>query len=61
MYGLLVESIVDFTRKKFGNGVWEKVRAKAKLDNYTFSTHQQYSETMFLKLVKCLADVTSKS
>ena len=60
MYGLLIESIVDFTKRRYGNGVWEKVRAKAKIDNYMFSTHQQYSETLFLKLMKCLADVTSE-
>lgn len=61
MYGLLVESIVDFTKRKYGEAVWERVRIKAKIENFTFSTHQQYSETLFLKLIKALADVTSKN
>ena len=59
MYGLLVESVVDFTKRKYGPAIWEKVRVKAKIDNHTFSTHQQYSETLLMKLIKALADVTS--
>ncbi len=60
MYGLLVESIADFTKRKYGAAVWERARIKAKIDAHTFSTHNQYSETIFQKLIKALADVTSK-
>jgi hypothetical protein len=58
MYGLLIEALVEFIKRKYGNSVWENVRRKAKIENYMFSTHQQYSETLFSKIVKCLADIT---
>ena len=57
MYGLLIEAIIDFIKRRYGSAVWEKVRKKAKIENYSFSTHQQYSETLFLKTIKCLSDV----
>lgn len=60
MYGLLIESIADFTKRVYGNVIWENVRKKARIDHYTFSSHQQYSETLMLKLLKCLAEVTGE-
>lgn len=58
MYGLLVESVVDFIKTKYGASVWETVRKKAKIDNQVFSTHQQYSETLMQRIVKNLSEVT---
>lgn len=60
MYGLLIESIIDYIKRKFGNLVLEKVRKNAKLEQYAFSTHQQYSETLFHKLIKSLSEVAGK-
>lgn len=58
MYGLLLESIAEFAKRLYGNAVWDKVRKKAKIDNIAFSSHHQYSETLFQKIMKILADVT---
>ena len=58
MYGLLIESIAEFAKRVYGNLVWENVRKKAKIDYYSFSTHQQYSETLMIKIVKALAECT---
>lgn len=60
MYGLLIESVVDFIKRRYGNTILEKVKKKAKVDNYSFSTHQQYSETFLLKMMKALAEVTGR-
>ena len=60
MYGLLIESIVEFIKRRYGNATWDTIRKKAKLDNSLFSTHQQYSETLFIRIMRCLADTTSK-
>ena len=61
MYGLLIESIAEFTKRVYGNAVWDSVRKKAKIDYYSFSTSQQYSETLMTKLIKCLAEVTEQN
>jgi hypothetical protein len=58
MYGLLIESLVEIIKSKYGNSVWEVVRKKAKINNQIFSTHQQYSETLILRIVKHLSDST---
>lgn len=60
MYGLLIESVADFIRRKYGNATWDQVRKKAKIDNHSFSTHQQYSETFFLRAIKALAEIVGK-
>ena len=60
MYGLLIEAIIEYTKKVHGSQVWEKVRNKAKITNHSFSAHQQYSETLFVKLCKCVGEITSK-
>ena len=33
MYGLLIEAVVDFAKKRYGDAVWEKARKMAKIDN----------------------------
>ena len=60
MYGLLLEAIADYTRKHHGNDAWNKVVHKVKLSNVSFSAHQQYSETLFVKLCKTVGEVISK-
>ena len=60
MYGLLIESVIESTKKNYGVEVWEKARKRAKLENYSFSAHQQYSETLFVKLCKCVGEVVGE-
>jgi hypothetical protein len=60
MYGLLIEAIMEATKKLYGVEVWEKARKRAKVTNYSFSAHQQYSETLFVKLCKAVGEVVSK-
>jgi hypothetical protein len=61
MYGLLIEAVIDFTKKKYGNAIWEKVKKLAKIESYNFATTQQYSETLFNKIIKSLIEATSKN
>ena len=58
MYGLLLESIAEFAKRLYGTAVWDQVRKKAKIEHISFASHNQYSETLFQKVMKCLADVT---
>ncbi len=58
MYGLLLESVAEFAKRLYGTAVWDQVRKKAKIENHSFSSHHQYSETLFLKLMKALAEAT---
>ena len=58
MYGLLIESMVETIKSKYGVAIWEQVKKKAKIDNQCFSTHQQYSETLIQRIVKHLSDAT---
>ncbi len=60
MYGLLIEAVIDFTKRKYGDAVWEKVKRLAKIESYTFTSQQQYSETLLTKIIKCLVEATSK-
>ena len=59
MYGLLIETVIEYTKRIHGEQVWEKVKEKAKITNHSFSAQQQYSETLFLKICKCVGEVTS--
>jgi|LakMenE01Jun11ns_1017448.scaffolds.fasta_scaffold5680732_1 hypothetical protein len=58
MYGLLIESVVEVIKKKYGDAVWDVVRKRAKIEYPVFSPHQQYSETLVQRIVKHLAEVT---
>ncbi len=60
MYGLLIEAVIDFTKRNYGEPVWEKVKRLAKIETYTFTAQQQYSETLFTKIIKCLVEATSE-
>ena len=59
MYGLLIEAIIEYTKRIHGEQVWEKVKEKSKITNHSFNAQQQYSETLFLKICKCVGEVTS--
>merc|ERR1712127_1099786 len=60
MYGLLLESIADFAKRLYGTAVWDAVRKKARVDMVSFSSHHQYSETLFQRIMKTLAEVTDQ-
>ena len=60
MYGLLIESIAEFAKRVYGKEVWDNVRKRAKIDFHSFSTQQQYSETLITKIIKTLAEITGK-
>jgi hypothetical protein len=59
MYGLLIESIIESIKRKYGNKLWEEVKRKAKIEQEFFNTHQQYSEAIIQKILKCLSIITS--
>jgi hypothetical protein len=60
MYGLLVESIIEIVKTKFGSHVWDQIRTKTRLDNDNVTTHQQYSEALIQKIVKTLSEITGE-
>jgi hypothetical protein len=59
MYGLVIESIIEAIKTKFGERVWLEVRKKAKIEQEFFNTHQQYSEATIQKIIRSLSSVTS--
>lgn len=59
MYGLVIESIIEAIKTKFGERVWLEVRKKAKIEQEFFNTHQQYSEATIQKIIRSLSTVTS--
>ena len=59
MYGLIIETIIEAIKIKYGEKTWVEVRKKAKIEQEFFNTHQQYSEATVSKIIRCLAAVTS--
>jgi guanylate cyclase len=60
MYGVLIASIVDTIKAKFGMQVWGQVRKKANLEVYEITPHKQYNESIIKKIVKALEEVTGR-
>ncbi|XP_077866611.1 soluble guanylate cyclase gcy-31-like [Saccoglossus kowalevskii] len=44
MYGLIIESICEYLRDRYGEEKWMMIRERAGLQKFTFATHQIYSE-----------------
>lgn len=61
MYGLLLESVVDYIIDTFGEDKWNEIAQKADVHNVSFSTHNQYSETTMATLAKVASEVTGES
>ena len=61
MYGLLIESVCEFIREKFGEQNWLKIRDKSRVHEYTFVTHRMYSEKIIPRLAQAVYDVTGYS
>ena len=39
MYGLILESIADSIKRKYGNDTWNKIRTKAGITHLNFGRH----------------------
>lgn len=61
VYGIILESIVECIKNRYGENVWEQVKKKSKVGQDFFNTHQQYSESIVQKLLRNLSLVTSKT
>jgi hypothetical protein len=59
MYGLIIESIIETIKTRYGDRVWQEVRKKSKIEQEFFNTHQQYSEATVQKILRCLTVITS--
>jgi hypothetical protein len=35
MYGLLIETVIDFAKRKYVYAIWEKVKKEAKIQSYS--------------------------
>lgn len=57
MYGLLIQSVVTFIRNKYGDETWEQIKEMLHLDVDSFSSFQQYGETLFLRISKALSEL----
>jgi guanylate cyclase, other len=60
MYGLLFESIFECIKLKYGDDVLAKVCDLTDTSSVIFSTNQQYSESLFPFIMKCLAEITNQ-
>jgi guanylate cyclase, other len=60
MYGLLIEAVIDVIKRKYGEEMWLEISKKCKLQSNSFSTQQQYSETLIIKITKCLSQTLNK-
>ena len=59
MYGLIIESIIEAIKVRFGEKVWLDIRKKARIEQEFFNTHQQYSEATVQKIIRTLTVLTS--
>ncbi|XP_072172124.1 soluble guanylate cyclase gcy-31-like [Diadema setosum] len=58
MYGLLIESVCEFIKEKFGEAAWLKIRDRSRVHEYTFVTHRMYSEKIIPRLAQAVHDIT---
>ncbi|XP_041472272.1 soluble guanylate cyclase 88E-like [Lytechinus variegatus] len=61
MYGLLIESVCEFIKEKFGEDDWLRIKEKSRVHEYTFVTHRMYSEKIIPRLGQAVQDVTGYS
>lgn len=52
MYGLILENMVEYIKKAFGEEKWEEVRRASQVDTPSFSVHQVYPENLIPRLAK---------
>ena len=61
MYGLLLQSVIEIIRAKYGQETWEQIKTMLQLDANSFSAFQQYGETLFVRITKQLSELKSKT
>lgn len=52
MYGLILENMVDYIKREYGDSKWDEVRRAAQVDQPSFSVHQVYPENLIPRLAK---------
>lgn len=57
MYGLLLESVENYIKEKYGEDVWEKIRKMSHVETMAFSTHKRYSENIIPDIARACAIV----
>ena len=58
MYGLLLESISEVIKEKYGAEIWEQIHHKAAINHHIFATHKSYSETLIPRIAKAASEIT---
>ncbi|ESO91886.1 hypothetical protein LOTGIDRAFT_191224, partial [Lottia gigantea] len=61
MYGLLIQSIVDYILSEYGADVWEKIRQECVFQQSNISPHLIYGENVIGDLAKTASVVTGVS
>jgi hypothetical protein len=59
MYGVILESMIEAIKKKYGDKVWQDVKRLAKIEHDFFNTHQQYNEAIVQRMLRSLSLITS--
>lgn len=57
MYGLLLESVENYIKEKYGEDVWEKIRKMSHVETMAFSTHKRYSENIIPDIARACSIV----
>ncbi|KAL5006686.1 hypothetical protein ScPMuIL_015492, partial [Solemya velum] len=60
MYGLLIESAIDYLKRTYGEETWQEIRIRANIQQVTFVTHERYSENMIPAMALAAAEVTGE-
>ena len=58
MYGLLLEAIYAALRERYGDEVWNEIRAIGNVDQHGFVTHEYYSETLIPQITNAVCIAT---
>ena len=57
MYGLVNKAIQELVCSKFGDGAWERIKAKAGVDIDLFISHESYDDGMTYRLVGAATEI----
>ncbi|XP_071956081.1 soluble guanylate cyclase 88E-like isoform X2 [Antedon mediterranea] len=57
MYGLLLESIHDMIKGRYGEEKWLEIRSKAEIDEHIFVTHDIYSERIIPQICRAASSI----
>ena len=59
MYGMLLESVEHFLRRKYGDKSWDMIRVRAKIKNRIFVTHERYPDQLMLDIATAASSVVA--